>query len=108
MSVMLPRDDGVTLLRLPFHLNDVGNVERQFALRPVGTFRLVVSVGTATTGFFNNPTVWWGAAIAASSAALGTAHDDGTISTILRTGLTQRQSFRPRRIGRRTKPTTAA
>ncbi len=47
---MLPRDDGVTLLRLPFHLNDVGNVERQFALRPVGTFRLVVSVGTATTG----------------------------------------------------------
>jgi hypothetical protein len=62
MSVMLPRDDGVTLLRLPFHLNDVGNVERQFALRPVGTFRLVVSVGTATTGFFNNPTVWYGGA----------------------------------------------
>jgi hypothetical protein len=61
MSVMLPRDDGVTLLRLPFHLNDVGNVERQFALRPVGTFRLVVSVGTATTGFFNNPTVYGGA-----------------------------------------------
>jgi hypothetical protein len=90
-SVMLLRDDGIILLRLPFNLNDVGNkldpgtpfdialrtgkasvvafdpidhVERQFALHPVGTFPLVVSVGTATDAFFNNPTLWWGAAIA--------------------------------------------
>jgi hypothetical protein len=96
-SVMLLRDDGIILLRLPFHLNDVGNkldpatpfdialrtgkasvvafdpidhVERQFALHPVGTFPLVVSVGTATTGFFNNPTLWWGVVIAASVAGI--------------------------------------
>ena len=96
-SVMLLRDDGIILLRLPFHLNDVGNkldpgtpfdiairtgkasvvaldpidhVERQFALHPVGTFPLVVSVGTATTGFFNNPTLWWGVVIGASVAGI--------------------------------------
>lgn len=97
LSMMLLRDDGSILLRLPFQLNDVGNkldpdtpydialrtgktsvvafdpidhVERQFALHPVGTFPLVVSVGTATTGFFNNPTLWWGVAIAACVAGI--------------------------------------
>jgi hypothetical protein len=96
-TMMLLRDDGTILLRLPFHLNDVGNklepgtpfdialrtgktlvvafdpidhVERQFAFHPVGTFPLVVSVGTATTGFFNNPTLWWGVVIAASVAGI--------------------------------------
>ena len=96
-SVMLLRDDGSILLRLPFRLNDVGNkldpgtpfdialrtgkasvvafdpidhVERQFAFHPVGTFPLVVSVCTATTGFFNDPTLWWGVVIAASVAGI--------------------------------------
>ena len=96
-SVMLLRDDGSILLRLPFHLNDVGNkldpgtpfdialrtgktsvvtfdpidhVERQFAFHPVGTFPLVVSVGTATTGFFNSPSLWAGVAIASSLAGI--------------------------------------
>jgi hypothetical protein len=96
-SVMLLRDNGSILLRLPFHLNDVGNkldpgtpfeialrtgktsvfafdpidhVERQFALHQVGTFPLVVSVGTATTGFFNSPTLWWSAAIVVSLAGI--------------------------------------
>ena len=96
-SMMLLRDDGTILLRLPFRLNEVGNkldpgtpfdialrtgktsvvafdpidhVERQFALHPVGTFPLVVSVGIATTGVFNNPTLWWGVVIAASVAGI--------------------------------------
>jgi hypothetical protein len=96
-SIMLLRDDGTILLRLPFRLNDVGNkpdpgtpfdialrtgktsviafdpidhVERQFAFHPAGTFPLVVSVGTETTGLFNNPTLWWGVVIAASVAGI--------------------------------------
>ena len=97
-SVMLLRDDGVVVLRLPFRLNDVGNrlepgtpfdsalrtgkasvvaldpidhVERQFAFHTVGAFPLVVSVGTATTGLFTSPTLWSGVAIAIGVA--GTA-----------------------------------
>lgn len=97
-SVMLLRDDGVVVLRLPFRLNDVGNrldpgtpfdsalrtgkasvvafdpidhVERQFAFHTVGTFPLVVSVGTATTGLLTSPTLWSAVAIAIGIA--GTA-----------------------------------
>ncbi len=96
-SVMLLRNDGIILLRLPFRLNDVGNkldpgtpfdialrtrttsvvafdpidhVERQFAFHPVGTFPLVVSVGTATTGLFNSPSLWGSLAITGSLAGI--------------------------------------
>ena len=86
-SLMLLRDDCTILLRLPFNRNTVGNsfpasvpfcaslpawdaslvasdpvdhVERRFALRRVGTFRLVASVGTPTDGpFAEFMALWW-------------------------------------------------
>lgn len=99
-SVTLLSDEGVILLRLPFHLNNVGNrldpgtafyaalrtgktsvvaadpvdhVERRFAFRRVGTFPLVVSVGTATTGLFARPMVWWVVAAAGGIVAVALA-----------------------------------
>jgi signal transduction histidine kinase/DNA-binding response OmpR family regulator len=85
-SVMLLRDDGVILMRLPFDLNNVGRtldaaapfsgliqtggspgaaadpidqVERRFAFRRVGTSPLVVSVGAAITPVYDSVELWW-------------------------------------------------
>ncbi len=98
-SMMLLRDDGVVLMRLPFDANNVGDsldraapfyaamrsetafatapdpfdhVERRFAFQRVGTFPLVVSVGAATEGIAANPVLWWvvSAGIVVSLAAL--------------------------------------
>jgi Cache domain len=96
-SLLLMRDDGVVLLRLPFHFNDVGDkldpatplyaalragetsavaadpfdhVERRFALHPVGTFPLVIGIGTATGGSWASPMVWWLLASGCSVATL--------------------------------------
>lgn len=96
-SVMLLRDDGVVLMRLPFEMNSVGDVldratpfsaamrsqaafvtapdpidhiERRFALHRVGTLPLIVSAGTATERLSVSPFLWW--VVAASTAVLGT------------------------------------
>jgi signal transduction histidine kinase/DNA-binding NarL/FixJ family response regulator len=95
-SVLLMRDDGVVLMRLPFDMNTVGDVvdkatpfrtaieakaafvttsdpidhvERRFAFHRVGTLPLIVSVGVATEGMSTSPMLWWG--VAASIAVLG-------------------------------------
>ena len=85
-SVMLLRDDGVILMRLPFDLNNVGRtldaaapfssfiqtgsspsaasdpidqVERRFAFRRVGTSSLVVGVGVAISPIYASVELWW-------------------------------------------------
>ena len=85
-SVMLLRDDGVVLMRLPFDLNNVGRtldaaapfsrfiqtgsspgaaadpidqVERRFAFRRVGTSPLVVGVGVAISPIYASVELWW-------------------------------------------------
>jgi signal transduction histidine kinase/CheY-like chemotaxis protein/HPt (histidine-containing phosphotransfer) domain-containing protein len=85
-SVMLLRDDGVVLMRLPFDLNNVGRtldaaapfsrfiragaspgaaadpidqVERRFAFRRVGTSPLVVGVGAAASPIYASTELWW-------------------------------------------------
>ena len=89
-SVMLLRDDGVILMRLPFDLNNVGRtldaaapfsrfiqtgsspgaasdpidqVERRFAFRRVGTSPLVVGVGAATSPIYASVELWWSVAL---------------------------------------------
>ena len=82
--VMLLRDDGVILTRLPFDLNNVGRrstprhrspgsssrlspgpasdpidqVKRRFAFRRVGTLPLVVSVGVASSPIYASTGLW--------------------------------------------------
>lgn len=95
-SVMLMRDDGVVLMRLPFDMNIVGDVvdkatpfraaveaneafvtasdpidhvERRFAFHRVGTLPLIVSVGVPTEGMSASPMLWW--FVAAGIAVVG-------------------------------------
>jgi signal transduction histidine kinase/DNA-binding NarL/FixJ family response regulator len=95
-AVVLMRDDGVVLMRLPFDMNTVGDVvdkatpyraaieakaafvtapdpidhvERRFAFHRVGTLPLIVSVGVATEGISASPMLWW--FVAAGIAVLG-------------------------------------